>query len=138
MDWAVFLMLGATVKKLKTLTFPYDICFSWLVYFWEWLKSIYSNVYQVPDDLQVIFVIPKFHFEAHREACKCCFHLNHTVGAVQTCREGMEAGWADTNPAALSTHEMSLTYHQEFLNDLFGVINWQKIKTIGIIVKRCI
>jgi Kyakuja-Dileera-Zisupton transposase len=131
MDWAVFSMLGATAKDLKTLTFSYDICCTWSVNFWQRLKKIYNDVYQLPDDLQVNFVIPKFHLEAHGEDCKSSFNLNHTVGAARTCGEGIEAGWADTNPAALSTREMSLTYRHEILDDLFGAINWRKIRTMG-------
>jgi hypothetical protein len=73
MDWAVFSMLGATAKGLKTLTFSYDICCSWSVNFWQRLENIYGDVYQVPDDLQVTFVIPKFHLEAHGEDCKGLF-----------------------------------------------------------------
>jgi hypothetical protein len=131
MDWAVFSMLGATAKDLKMLTFSYDICCAWSVNFWQRLENIYSNIYQIPNDLQVTFVIPKFHLEAHGKDCKCSFNLNHTLGAARTCGKGIEAGWADTNPAALSTREMSLTYCHEVLNDLFGAINWCKIKTMG-------
>jgi len=46
-----------------------------------------------PDDLQVTFVIPKFHLEAHGEDCKSTFNLNYTIGAARTCGEGIEAGW---------------------------------------------
>lgn len=131
MDWAVFSMLGATAKDIKTLTFSYDICCAWSVHFWQRLKDLYDNIYQIPKDLQITFVIPKFHLEAHGEDCKASFNLNHTTGAARTCGEGIETGWADTNPAALSTREMSLTYRREVLDDLFGAINWRKIKTMG-------
>lgn len=131
MDWAVFSMLGMTAKDLKTLTFSYNICCAWSVNFWQRLKKIYSDVYQLPDDLRVNFVIPKFHLEVHGEECKCSFNLNHTARATWTCGEGIEVGWADTNPAALSTCEMSLTYCHKILNDLFGAINWWKIRTMG-------
>lgn len=136
MDWAVFSMLGAMAKGLKTLMFSYDICCSWSVNFWERLEKIYGDIYQVPDDRQVTFVIPKFHLEAHGEDCKCAFNLNYTIGAARTCGEGIETGWADTNPAALSTREMSLTYRHEVLDDLFGAINWWKIKTMGAWILR--
>ena len=94
MDWAVFSMLAATAKDLKTLTFLYDICCAWSVNFWQRLKNIYGDIYQIPDGLQVTFVILKFHLEAHGEDCKCSFNLNHTLGATQTCSEGIEARWA--------------------------------------------
>ena len=133
MDWAVFSMLGATAKNLKTLTFSYNICCSWSVHFWEQLEKIYSDVYQILEDLQITFVIPKFHLEAHSKDCKASFNLNHTIGARWTCGKVIEAGWADTNPAALSTWEMSLTYRHEVLDDLFEAINWWKIKMMGAI-----
>ena len=131
MDYAVFSMLRATAKDVKTLTFSYNICCAWSVNFWQRLKDFYGNIYQIPKDLQVTFVIPKFHLEAHGEDCKAAFSLNNTTGAARTCGEGIETGWADTNPAALSTREMSLTYRHEVLDDLFGAINWRKIKTMG-------
>ena len=133
MDWAVFSMLGTTAKDLKTLTFSYDICCAWSVHFWERLEKVYGDIYQVPEDLQISFVIPKFHLEAHGEDCKASFNLNHTTGAARTCGEGIETGWADTNSAALSTREMSVTCRHEVLDDLFGAINWRKIKTMGMI-----
>jgi hypothetical protein len=131
MDWAVFSMLGATAKDIKTLTFSYDICCAWSVNFRQRLEDIYGSIYQIPDDLQITFVIPKFHLEAHGEDCKSSFNLNYTIGAARTCGEGIEAGWADTNPVALSTREMSLTHRHEVLDDLFGAINWRKMKTMG-------
>lgn len=131
MDYAVFSMLRATAKDVKTLTFSYDICCAWSVNFWQCLKDFYGNIYQIPKDLQVTFVIPKFYLEAHGEDCKAAFSLNNTTGAARTCGEGIETGWADTNLAALSTREMSLTYRHEVLDDLFGAINWRKIKTMG-------
>jgi hypothetical protein len=117
-------MLGAMAKDVKTLTFSYNICYAWSVNFLKWLENIYGNIYQMPDDSQFTFVIPKFHLEAHGEDCKCTFNLNHMVGVAWTCGEVIEAGWADTNPVALSTREMGLTYRHEVLDDLFGAINW--------------
>lgn len=118
-------------KRPKDTYFLLRHCCAWSVNFWQRLKKIYNDIYQLLVDLQVNFVIPKFHLEAHSEDCKSSFNLNHTVGAARTCGEGIEAGWADTNPAALSTHEMSLTYRHEILDDLFGAINWRKIRTMG-------
>lgn len=137
MDWAVFSMLGATAKDVKTLTFSYDICCAWSVNFRQRLEDIYGDIYQIPDDLQITFVIPKFQLEAHGEECKSSFNLNYTTGAARTCGEGVETGWADTNPAALSTREMSITHRHEVLDDLFRAINWRKIKTMGMFRCRC-
>ena len=54
-----------------------------------------------------------------------------TMGATWTCGKGIETGWADTHRAALSICKMSLTYQHKVLDDLFGAINWWKIKIMG-------
>jgi len=53
----------------------------------------------------------------------------HGVG--RTSGEGIESNWEISNPAALSTREMSTAARHETLNDIFGAINWAKTMKIG-------
>lgn len=134
MDYAIVNMLATTARGIKTFTFSYDIVCAWSVHLVERLESVYGDLYQLPEDADLTFVIPKFHLEAHGENCKCAFNLNHTVGVGRTCGEGVEAGWADTNPTALSTREMGLEHRHEVLDDFFGSINMRKIASMGMFV----
>ncbi|KZV60704.1 hypothetical protein PENSPDRAFT_694042 [Peniophora sp. CONT] len=131
MDYAVFKMLGITARDIKTLYLSYDIVCEWCVNFFVRLRQFYPDLYELPDDFLLHFVIPKFHIEAHGEVCKAAFNLNHTVGAARTCGEGIEAGWADMNAAGVFTREMSAAHRQEVIDDFMQAINWRKIKTMS-------
>ena len=131
MDYCLFGMLGLTAKNLKRLLFSYDIACSWSVGLLERLEKIHGDLYKLPDDAHITFVVPKFHLEAHGEACKCAFNLNHTTGAARTCGEGIEAGWADMNLIGVFTREMSGAHRHEIIEDFMSAINFRKIKTMG-------
>lgn len=80
---------------------------------------------------EIIFLIPKFHLPAHGKSCQVIYSFNFTTGVGRTYGEGVEANWAETNQAALSTREMSSGFRHESLNNLFGAINWRKTINFG-------
>ena len=131
MDYAVFSALGSTAKGLKSLLLTYDIACSWSVHFFERLELMYGDLYQLDDDVNITFAIPKFHIQAHGLKCQENFNLNYLPGAGRTCGEGIEAGWADCNGVALSTRESGPAHRRECLDDLFGAINWRKTLSMG-------
>ncbi|KAI0064330.1 hypothetical protein BV25DRAFT_1790798, partial [Artomyces pyxidatus] len=131
MDYVVLSSLGATAAQLKTFFFSYDISCQWSKNFYKRLKNFPSKMWLKSDDVDVKFVIPKFHLQAHGEPCQIAYSLNYTEGVGRTCGEGIEAGWADTNGAALSTREMGASFRREALDDFFGAINWRKTVTMG-------
>ena len=130
MDYVVFNMLAMTAREVKDILLSYDIVCAWSVNFFNRLDNIYGDIYKLPDDACLTFVIPKFHLEAHGEHCKCAFNLNHTYGAGWTCGEGIEANWADLNLIALSICEMSLTHWHKVINDFLQAINYRKTKSL--------
>lgn len=131
MDYGIFCTLRATAKGLRSYLFSYDIACSWSVNFRQRLKDYYTEIFTLPDDAVLTFVVPKFHLEAHGEDCKCAFNLNHTRGAGRCCGEGIEAGWADLNAAGVFTREMGLAHRHEVLDDFMQAINWRKIQNMG-------
>ena len=131
MVYCLFGMLGKTAKRLKNFVFSYDIACSWSVHLLERLEEKYGDLYKLEDDVKITFVVPKFHLEAHGEACKCAFNLNHTTGVGRTCGEGIEAGWADMNLIGVFTREMSSGHRHEVIEDFMSAINFRKIKTFG-------
>ncbi|TFY75854.1 hypothetical protein EWM64_g8158 [Hericium alpestre] len=130
MDYVLLSTLILTAQAILMLILSYDIACSFHIRFFQRLR-------EAPDRLQFDFsgltlqwAIPKFHLLAHGEKCQGPFSLNYMLGAVRTSGEGIESNWALTNPAALSTWEMSGASHHEVLNDVLGAINWEKtIKT---------
>ncbi|KAI0057336.1 hypothetical protein BV25DRAFT_1812584, partial [Artomyces pyxidatus] len=132
MDYVVLSSLGPSASKLRTFYFSYDISCQWSKNFYKRLKSRFpSRAWLADADRHLTFLVPKFHLQAHGEPCQIAFSHNYTEGVGRTCGEGIEAGWADTNGAALSTREMSASFRHEALDDFFGAINWRKTVTMG-------
>ncbi|KAI0059388.1 hypothetical protein BV25DRAFT_1785942, partial [Artomyces pyxidatus] len=130
MDYVVLSTISLTAPKIRDFFLSYDISCQWSQNFWNRMDR-YPGKELDPDEKTVKFVIPKFHLQAHGEPCQINYSLNYTEGVGRTCGEGIEAGWADTNGAALSTREMSASFRHEALDDFFGAINWRKIVTLG-------
>ncbi|KAI0057515.1 hypothetical protein BV25DRAFT_1812302 [Artomyces pyxidatus] len=133
MDYVVLSSLTHTrgANDLNTFFFSYDISCQWNVNFYRRLAERFPDHALMNTGKTVTFLIPKFHLLAHGQSCQLNFSLNYTEGVARTCGEGIEAGWADTNGAALSTREMSPGFRHEALDDLFGAINWRKTVTMG-------
>ncbi|KAI0054664.1 hypothetical protein BV25DRAFT_1816736 [Artomyces pyxidatus] len=134
MDYIVLSSLTHTrgASELNTFFFSYDISCQWNVNFYRRLAERFPDHALMNDGKTVTFLIPKFHLLAHGQSCQLNFSLNYTEGVARTCGEGIEAGWADTNGAALSTREMSPGFRHEALDDLFGAINWRKFVSMGV------
>jgi len=137
MDYAVFNMLAAMAQKVRDLVLSYDIVCAWSANFFKRLDNIYGDIYKLPDDAHLTFVIPKFHLEAHGMRCKCKFNLSSMDGAARTCGEGIEANWADLNPIAPSVREMSPTHRHEVIDDFLQAINYRKTKSLCTFIHFC-
>jgi hypothetical protein len=77
------------------------------------------------------FLVPKFHFPAHIEACNLKYSFNLTPYVVQTDREVLERGWSKANPLARSTKEMGPGSRYNALDDHFNDGNHKKIVGLG-------
>ncbi|KAG6917307.1 hypothetical protein DXG01_003148 [Tephrocybe rancida] len=80
-------------------------------------------------DLQIHFLVPKFHLPAHRPDCHFNFSFNYTPGVGQMDGEAPEHGWAAIN-VTNSTKEMGLGSQRNTLDNHFGDYNWRKIVII--------
>jgi len=79
------------------------------------------------------FLLPpsSFLLATHVEACNLQISFNLTKGVGRTGGEAPERGWANINPAALSTKEMSPGTRRDTLDDRFGDWNWKKTIKMG-------
>ena len=131
MDYILFTVLKLFFMHILWLYLTYDInC--------QFSKNILKRWEKYETDFKldapgrtVRYCIPKFHLPAHGPDCDEDYDLNKTQGAARTCGEGIEAGWANTNGAALMTRESGPHTRHFALNDLFHAINWNKLLTLG-------
>ncbi|KAF8834862.1 hypothetical protein BDN67DRAFT_992573 [Paxillus ammoniavirescens] len=121
----------STVRStgLKTLKVSYDIAC-------QWHKNLQARMATLPEDfwvnfeeMDITFLVPKFHLPAHIAACQPLFSFNWIPGVP-------ERGWANINPVASSTKEMEPGHHRDTLNDHFGDWNWKKVTGLGVWVLR--
>ncbi|KZV68900.1 hypothetical protein PENSPDRAFT_581762 [Peniophora sp. CONT] len=116
-------------SDLITFIFTYDIACQWSVNFHRRLRKYARCAFLSGKEVQVRFAIPKMHIKGHGPDCNEAYSLNYLPGVGRLHAEGIEAGWADLNGAALSTREMSKAARHEAIDDLLSAINWRK--TIG-------
>jgi hypothetical protein len=105
--------------------------------FCQWTKKQSARHTKLPPTLQLdpktklTGVIPKFHLPAHKQHCHTKYSLNLHPGAGRTDGEGIERDWANINPAAMSTKEMSEGSQHDTIDDLFGDWNFRKVIGLG-------
>ncbi|KAI0045474.1 hypothetical protein FA95DRAFT_1473414, partial [Auriscalpium vulgare] len=136
MDYMLFSALSLSAPAIKTLYVSYDIACSFSKNFKTRMLRYPTNFHIDPEALRLKWGVPKFHLIAHGPKCQYEFSLNNTDGVGRTHGEGVEGGWAELNPFALSTREMTGPARQENLDDACGGINWRKTITIPSLVRK--
>ena len=115
------------------LVLSYDIICQWLINRDKrWSADSFPSHLRI--DLptnSVRYVIPKYHFNGHREDDHNRFSLNFMKGVGRTDGEEVERGWAKFNGIAGSTREMGPGSREETLEDHFEFNNVEKYLTLG-------
>jgi hypothetical protein len=81
--------------------------------------------------MQIIFLVPKFHLPAHIEYCHNNFSFNLTQYVANTDGEAPERGWSNDNGAAYSTREMGPGSQRDTLDDKFADNDYKKVIGLG-------
>jgi hypothetical protein len=131
MDYILLRMLEQVGCDITTFYITYDIACQFSKNFHKRMKKYDAPIRLDQSDISVRFLIPKFHLLAHGSKCQENYSLNYTHGVGRTSGEGIEASWANTNGAALSTREQGPSARHEALDDLFNAINWGKTLSLG-------
>lgn len=124
---------GSGVKKIKN---SYDVgC--------EHEKGFFDRAEELPDAIKLtvpkdgwVFVVPKFHISAHKEACQAIFSPNYTPHMARFDGEGVERNWPKLSGGAASTKEMSPGGRWETLDDFCSFANWKKVVQSGAFLSR--
>ncbi|KAJ7812570.1 hypothetical protein B0H14DRAFT_3478739 [Mycena olivaceomarginata] len=120
-------LIGIT---LLTVIASYDIACQWGHKFWQRAKKMPAHL-QLPDWMEVIFKVPKFHLPPHIKACHAPFSFNFTKGVGRTDGEGVERNWSWLNSAARSVSVMGPGAREDTIDDLCGFSNWKKTVDLG-------
>lgn len=82
-------------------------------------------------EVEIIWLVPKFHLAAHIEGCADKFSFNWTKNVGRTCGELVETNWASLNLLATSTREMGFGHRRDTLIDAQNDWNWRKATREG-------
>ncbi|KAJ7478021.1 hypothetical protein B0H11DRAFT_1726119 [Mycena galericulata] len=130
MDYMFFRSVAGT--DLVRFFVSYDIACQWHINIWRRMLAYQNETITIDGaGKYVTFLVPKFHLPAHIEACNLKFSFNLTRYVGLTDGEAPERGWANTNPLANSTKEMSPGSRRDTLDDHFNDWNHKKIIALG-------
>ena len=98
------------------------------------MQNLLERITLLPDHLQINiptgelrYVIPKYHFNAHKEKDHNRYSLNLVAGVGRTDGEEIERNWSRHDGTAGSTREMAPGSRHDTLEDHFGWANWQRL-----------
>ncbi|RXW12097.1 hypothetical protein EST38_g13758 [Candolleomyces aberdarensis] len=129
MDYIIILSLQLCLLKLFFIS--YDIACQWFIHLLLRLSQIDLSSPLLQPDVEIRFLVPKFHLPAHIPACRNRFAFMLTPGAALGDGEAPERGWGELNPLATSTREMGPGTRRDTLDYHFGDYNWRKIIRLG-------
>jgi len=131
MDYIIFLALHNT--NLQQILILYDIACQWWKKIWNRHTSLPPSIQLDKDQTKVMFTIPKFHIQGHKEECQTKYSLNLIPGVGHTDGEIVEVTWSRMNPAANSTKEMGEGSQHDALDDFCGNANYVKVITLSML-----
>ena len=129
MDYMVLSTLQACT--LMMLMLSYDINCQYHKNFQQRQQGYSPELRLNHSEIDVQYVIPKFHLPAHGPDCQTKFSLNYLEGVGRTCAEGIEQTWSGLNAVSTSAREMSPGSRQDNLDGQLNSWNFRKIIRMG-------
>jgi hypothetical protein len=130
-DYAICNALKYNSYGLLEALVIYDIGCQWIINF---LKRLYhSHHLSVPELMEIITAVGKFHLSAHIQECFVKFSLNFVHGAGQLDGEILETLWAPFNSISASARTMSMASRQQLYDDHMRDSNFKKIVGTGMV-----
>jgi hypothetical protein len=128
-DYSICQALSFNTRGFKEALVEYDVACSWSINFQKRLSA--SKYLNLPNNLNVIPAVGKFHLASHKDDCFAKYSLNFVKGAGQQDGEILETSWASLNKACGSIRAMSKAHRQEMLDDHIRDSNWKKLVHMG-------
>ena len=99
-----FFFSGLRQTAIKSIVALYDIACQWSKKFWTRMAATFPESWRINmSEVNIRFLIPKFHLPAHIESCHQSFSFNYACFVGRTDGEAPERGWADLDGLACST-----------------------------------
>ena len=128
-DYSICQAISYNSNGIRRALITYDVAC-------QWCKNFLARVDKspglfLPDDLEVVPAVGKFHLSAHKASCFSRFSLMFLKGAGHIDGEILETLWASFNKISPSARSMTLAHHQELYDDHMRDSNWKKLVGIG-------
>jgi hypothetical protein len=82
-------------------------------------------------DVEINFLILKFHLPAHIQQCHVEYAFNYIRGCARTDGESVERKWFQSNSESTGTKEMGPGGRHDTLDDTFDQANYKKCISMG-------
>ena len=106
----------------------YDIGCQWIINF---LKRLKQSHLSIPEAMELLVALGKFHLSAHIQECFVLYSLNFMYGSGQIDGEILETLWLPFNFISALAGTMSMASHHQLYDDHMRDSNWKKIAGIG-------
>lgn len=127
---------GLKNTAIKSMVISYDIACQWSINFHTRMKTCFPAAWPINNrssDVQLRFLVPKFHLPAHINKCHQDFSFNYAPHVGRTEGEAPERGWSKINALSYSTKEMGPGSRQDTIEDHFNDMNWKKVIGMGML-----
>jgi hypothetical protein len=129
MDYAICQALNYRMDRIRLAIILYDIACQWFIHF---LQRVAEGQYlNIPDDLEIIAGVGKFHLSAHVQECFAKHSPNFIEGAGQVDGEILETLWSVFNTISRSARTGSKSHRREIYDDHMRDSNWKKLVESG-------
>ena len=132
----VNVLIGLINAGVRRVVISYDIACKYNIHFMERIihpafPLVTPQQLKALQNMEIVWLVPKFHLAAHIEGCADRFSFNWTKDVERTCGESVESNWASLNGLATSSREMGFGHQRDTLIDAMGDWNWRKAVNEG-------
>lgn len=124
-DYAICQALKYHTEGLSHAVVLYDIACQWEVHFLKRVKD--GPFLSIPDDMEIISGVGKFHLSAHVKECFAKYSPNFIKGLGQVDGEIVETLWSAFNHTSKSARTGSISHRREIYDDHMRDSNWKKL-----------
>jgi Kyakuja-Dileera-Zisupton transposase len=129
-DYSICQAISYNSDGIQRALITYDVACQWYKNFLARVEKSSSLV--LPDNLEVVPAVGKFHLSAHKASCFSRFSLMFLKGAGHIDGEILETLWASFNKISPSARSMTLAHRQELYDDHMRDSNWKKLVGLGV------
>ncbi|CUA69229.1 Elongator complex protein 1 [Rhizoctonia solani] len=133
-DYAFACVYAYLIKRgALPIGMTYNVWCHWIVNFAERAALLPEDI-ALPDDIDLVGAIPKWHLTGHERQCFVRWSLDHTQYVGRMEGEGPERVWAHVNEHSGSTSEMSPGQRTDSLNNIAAYWNFSRATNLHVLL----